>query len=148
MKKIFFIAVIMATAGFNACTKSDFSDAYADPSQISATSVDKQFAGFLSSNLDYVMYKYWNYFVVLRTTVQYYTQSVGWQNTSNQYVPGAASINDRWNNYYNFLAQYRELQNVYSKLSTEDQADKRIYMIAADIYFYDQTEKVVDLHGN
>lgn len=148
MKKIFFIAATLLVVAFTACKKSDFSDAYADPAKISSSTVDKQFAGFLSSNLDYVMYKYWNYFVVLRTTIQYYTQSVGWQNTSNQYVPGAASISDRWNNYYNFFAQYRELQNVYYKLSTEDQADRRIYMIAATIYFYDHTEKVIDLHGD
>lgn len=148
MKKIFFIAATLLAVSITACKKSDFEDAYADPSKISTTSVDKQFAGFVSSNLDYVMYKYWNYFVVLRTTIQYYTQSVGWQTISNQYVPGAASITDRWNNYYNFVAQYRELQNIYSKMTPEEQADRRIYMIAAAIYFYDHTEKVVDLHGD
>ena len=57
-------------------------------------------------------------------------------------------VNDRWNNFYNFLAQYREFENVYSRLSTDDQAAYRIYKIAAAIYFYDHTRKVVDLHGD
>ncbi len=148
MKKVLFILVIGLTAGFTACNKADFEDSYADPSKISVTSVEKQFAGFLVSNRGYVLPDYWNYFVVLRTTITRYTQAVGWVNSTSQYVPGAAGINDRWNAYYNFLAQYREFEKVYSKLSADDQKDKRIFMIAASIYLYDHTQKVVDLHGD
>ena len=148
MKKISFILTTVLAIGFAACTKSDFEDSYADPSKISTTSVEKQFAGFLSSNRDYVLPSYWNYFVVLRTTLTRYTQAVGWVNSNSQYVPGAAGINDRWGAYYNFLAQFREFEKVFSKLPADDQADKRIYMIAASIYLYDHTQKVVDLHGD
>lgn len=148
MKKVFFILTIILAAGFTACKKSDFSESYADPSKISTTTVEKQFAGFLVTNREYVLPSYWNYFVILRTTLTHYTQAVGWVNSISQYVPGAASITDRWNNYYNFLAQYREFENVFSKLSGEDQAARRIYVIAATIYLYDHTQKVVDLHGD
>jgi len=146
-KKILILAPVLAIV-FAACTKSDFKDSYADPSKISTTSVEKQFAGFLSANRDYVVPSYWNYFVVLRTTLTRYTQAVGWVNSNSQYVPGAAGINDRWGAYYNFLAQFREFENVYAKLSPEDQADRRIYVIAANVFLYDHTEKVVDLHGD
>ncbi|MEO6730257.1 MAG: SusD/RagB family nutrient-binding outer membrane lipoprotein [Ferruginibacter sp.] len=149
MKKILFVLSIVAlTVGFAACKKADFEESYADPSKISVTSVEKQFAGFLTSNRWYVLPDYWNYFVVLRTTVTHYTQAVGWVNSPNQYVPGYAGIDARWDNYYNFLAQYRELENVYSQLSADDQKDRRIYMIAATIYLYDHTQKIVDLHGD
>lgn len=147
IKPLLILAVTL-TVGFTACNKADFEESYTDPSKISVTSVEKQFAGFLVSNREYVMPDYWNYFVVLRTTLTRYTQAVGWVNSPNQYVPGAAGINARWENYYNFLAQFRELQNVYSKMSPEDQQDKRIFMIAATIYFYDHTQKMVDLHGD
>lgn len=147
-KKSFFYLAIVLTVGITACNKKDFEESYTDPSKISVTSVEKQFAGFLVSNREYVMPDYWNYFVVLRTTLTRYTQAVGWVNSPNQYVPGAAGITSRWENYYNFVAQYRELENVFSKLSAEDQKDKRIYMIAATIYFYDHTQKMVDLHGD
>jgi hypothetical protein len=158
MKKIFSIQIAaLALLGFNSCTKSDFSDTYADPSKVAVTTVDKQFSGFITSyiwgNSDkgqhgYVVPTYWDYFVVLRTTMLHYTQAVGWENGDNQYVPGAASITDRWNDYYYTLSQYRELETIYGKLSTAEQTELRFYMILATIFLYDQTQKIVDLHGN
>ena len=148
MKKIFLIAAVIIAAGATSCKKSDFADAYINRSKVSSTTVEKQYAGFLSSDLDYVMYKYWNYFVVLQNTALHYTQAVGWQNAPGQYIPGAASISDRWDNYYNFLSQYRNFVYVYSQLTPEQQKSKRIYLITATIHFYDQTQKVVDLHGD
>ena len=140
-----FAALLMV---FTACQKSDFESSYKDPSKIGATTVEKQFTGFLNSNKDWVLPAYTNYFVVLRITLNRYNQAVGWSNTSRQYVPGAGAVNDRWNNFYTFLAQYRELEKVNSQLSAEDQADRRIYMLAATMYFYDHTQRVVDLHGD
>jgi hypothetical protein len=157
MKKILFITVAVASIGFTACKKKDFADSYADPGKVQTSSVEKQFAGVVTSytwtNADkgqhgYVVPQYWNYFVVLRTTLLHYTQAVGWQNSDNQYVPGEASIGDHWKDYYYMLAQYREMQSIYSKMLTTDQIDNRIYMIAAAIFFYDQTQKMIDLHGD
>jgi SusD/RagB-like outer membrane lipoprotein len=145
-KIIFFLAVLLT--GFTACKKSDFEGSYTNPSRIATTNVEKQFTGMLVTNREYVIPSYWNYFVVLRTSVNHYIQAVGWENGANQYIPGAASITDRWNNYYNFLSQYRELEKVYNTLTPENQELNRIYMIAATVYFYDHTQKVVDLHGD
>lgn len=147
MKKIIIILAAL-TVGFTACKKKDFSDSYADPSKISVSTVEKQYAGFLQSNWSYVVPDYWNYFVVLRTTITHYTQAVGFVNATNQYVPGEAGIGSRWSNYYNFLAQYRELEKIYANLSDADKALYRVYMITAAVYFYDHTQKVVDLHGD
>ena len=147
MKKIFLVAIASLLI-LAACNKEDFEDSYANPSKIATSSVEKQFTGFMVSNREYVVPSYWNYFVVLRTTVNRYTQAVGWVNSTAQYVPGAGLISNRWDNYYNFLAQYRELEKVYGDLSASDQEDRRIFMIAATIYLYDHTQKVVDLHGD
>lgn len=148
MKKIFLIIVIGTLAALSSCTKQQFSDHYTNPSKVSSTTVEKQFAGFLSANIEYVMYKYWNYFVVLQNTMLPWTQTVGMVNSPGRYVPGAAAISARWSSYYGFLAQYKELIRIYNSVSPEEQADKKIYIIAATIYFYDHTEKVVDLHGD
>ncbi len=148
MKKIFSIIAIASVAVFFSCSKSDLADNYADPSKVSATTVDKQFAGFLAANQDFVMYKYWNYFVILQNTLLPWTQSVGIVNSPGRYVPGAAAIGDRWGNFYGFLAQYKELLRVYNALPAEQQQENRMYIIAASIYFYDHTQKVVDLHGD
>src|SRR6185312_2784549 len=59
-----------------------------------------------------------------------------------------AAIGDRWKNYYAFLAQYKDLLRVYNLLPESEQADKRIYIILATIYFYDHSQRVVDLHGD
>lgn len=148
MRKKLYIVVLAISFGMLSCAKSDFEENYADPSKISSTSVEKQFTGFLSSNLGYVMPSYWDYFVVMRTTLTRYTQAVGWENGANQYIPAAAGASDRWSSYYGFLAQFRELEKVYNATSTDDQALRKIYMIAAKIYLYDHTQKVVDLHGD
>ncbi len=147
MKKIYLLAAVLL-ASVASCSEEDFSESYADPSKIAVSSVEKQFAGFLQANREYVVPSYWNYFVVLRTTVNRYTQSVGWVNATAQYVPGAGLIGNRWDNYYSFLAQYRELEKIYNGLPAAEQNDKRIFMIAATIYLYDHTQKVVDLHGD
>lgn len=147
MKKILFI-ILAGTAGFVSCKKQDFADAYLDPSKVTQSTVEKQFSGFLTTNKDWVLPAYTNYFVSLRTTLTHYTQTVGWINAAAQYVPGEAGIAPRWNNYYSMLAQYREMEKILATLPADDQADKRIYKIAASIYLYDHTEKIIDLHGD
>jgi hypothetical protein len=131
-----------------ACKMTDFEDNYTDPSKVSETSVEKQFSGFILANREYVLPSYWNYFVVLRTSLNRYNQATGWENVENNYVPGSSGIESRWGTYYNFLAQYRELEKVYNKLSPDAQKDYRIFMIAATTYLYDHTQAVVDLHGD
>ncbi|HEY1201307.1 MAG TPA: SusD/RagB family nutrient-binding outer membrane lipoprotein, partial [Niastella sp.] len=157
MNKILLITVAVVSICFTACKKKDFEDSYADPGKVSTSTVEKQYSGMLvtrmwtntdKGNHGYVVPQYWNYFVILRTTLLHYTQAVGWENSDNQYIPGAASIGDNWKDYYYFLAQYRELQTIYSKMIASDQAAYRIYMIAAAIFVYDQTQKMIDLHGD
>jgi len=148
MKSKIYIAFIALVVLSVACQKSDFESSYADPSKISATTVEKQYTGFLNANKWYVLPDYWNYFVVLRTSLQHWNQAVGWVNADNQYIPPSAGLGDRWNNYYGFLAQYRELEKVNAQLGAADQKDRRIYMITALIYLYDHTQRVVDLHGD
>jgi tetratricopeptide (TPR) repeat protein len=148
MKKIILAMVVVGVSGIFSCTKKQFADDYIKPTTVATTTVEKQFAGFLSSDLDYVMYKYWNYFVILQNTALPWSQAVGVNNTQGRYVPGAAAISDRWSNYYNFLSQYKELLNVYNQASDDEKAAKRIYIIMATIHYYDRSEKVVDLHGD
>lgn len=148
MKKTVYTLAAAAVMILSSCQKSDFADAYKDPSKISKSTVEKQFAGFQNSTLQPVVPSYWNYFVVFRTTLQYYNQAVGWVNGSGQYVTGSAAISDRWNNFYTSVAQYRELEKIYSALSADDQKNYKIFMLAAKIYFYDHVQKTVDLHGD
>jgi hypothetical protein len=157
MKNILLVTVAATCIGFTACKKSDFADSYSDPSKVAEATVERQFAGVITSytwtNPDkgqhgYIVPQYWNYFVIMRSTVLRYTQATGWANDNNQYVPGAASVGDYWKDYFYMLAQYRVLQNLYAKQPAIDQELSRIYMIAAAIFFYDQTQKMIDLYGD
>lgn len=145
-KRIFIYALLIS--GLASCTVEDFEENYTDPSKLSETTVGKQFSGMIYTNRQSVLPSYWDYFVIKRITSNRYAQAVGWVNVENQYVPGSAAVNDRWNNYYNFMAQFRELQKVYDGLTDLQKEDNRVYMIAATTYFYDHTQQVVDLHGD
>ena len=148
MKKIsllFFTGLLLANVS---CKESEFTEAYPNPAKIAQTTVEKQFTGVLFANKDYVLPNYRYYFVTLRTSINHYTQATGWVNSSGQYVPGSSGAEDVWYNYYNMLAQYRELQKIYATLSADQQADRKVFMLTAAVYVYDYTEKMVDLFGS
>lgn len=148
MKKKILLLIISLVVVSVACSKEQFDEAYRDPSRIGATSVERQFTGFLQANVHYVVPHYWDFFVVRRTSTNRWTHATGWVNAERQYRPGSAAIQDRWNNFYGFLAQFREFEKVFNNLPDAEKTLKRIYWIAATIYFYDHTQRVVDLHGD
>jgi len=142
------ILALFLAGSFAGCQLSEFEDNYADPSKLSTSSVERQFTGFMMANRGYVLPDYTDYFVNLRITLNRFNQATGWVNGENQYVPGSAAVGGRWNNYYSFLAQFREMEKIYNGLDAESQADFRIFMITGTAYFYDHTQKIVDLHGD
>ncbi len=146
MKKILLVTVFITSILFS-CTEQDFEDAYANPGTLSTTSIDRQFTGFLFQNREYVLKAYWNYFVVLRTSLNRYTQIIGWPNEPNQYVPPSSGSDAVWNNYYGTLFQYRELEKIYNNAPESEQANKKIFMLAAKVYMYDYTQRITDLYG-
>ncbi|WP_310587786.1 SusD/RagB family nutrient-binding outer membrane lipoprotein [Dyadobacter sp. CY312] len=147
MKNIssFIVAGFMLVAV--SCKESEFTERYPDPSKIAETTIEKEYTGMMYTNREYILPGYGNYFVTLRTSLNRYNQAVGWPNASGQYIPGSAGAQELWFNYYNTLAQYRELEKVYVAKSAEEQADKKIFMLTARIYLYDYTQRIVDLHG-
>ncbi|XOV94497.1 MAG: SusD/RagB family nutrient-binding outer membrane lipoprotein [Bacteroidota bacterium] len=146
MKKILLITIFTSILAFS-CSESDFEDAYADPGKISSTSIDRQFTGFLLQNKDYVLKAYWNYFVVLRTSLHRYMQIIGWPNEPNQYVPPSSGSDAVWSNYYSTLFQFRELEKLYDNAPESEKANKEIFMLAAKVYMYDYTQRMTDLYG-
>lgn len=134
--------------GAMSCQESQFSEFYTDPSKVAESTVEKQFTGFLVSTKDYVLPGYTNYFVALRTSINHYNQVTGWINDgSAQFVPGSSGTEAVWYNYYNMLAQYRELEKVYASKTTTEQADRKFFMTVARVFLYDQTERMIDLFG-
>ncbi|WP_456312352.1 SusD/RagB family nutrient-binding outer membrane lipoprotein [Pseudomonas shirazensis] len=147
MKKLLYITFAAVALFLGSCSDEDFANAYRNPATVEKTNAPKQFAGFLKINFEDVIPSYWNYYTVIRTTSLSYTQAHGFLNSTGRYVPGAAVI-DRWNRYYKFVAQYRELERVMASLSPAEQTENRMYTIASTIYLYDHTSKMVDNFGD
>jgi tetratricopeptide (TPR) repeat protein len=147
MRKLLYISLTTAAVFLSSCSKDDFAEAYANPSTVETTTVPKQFAGFLKSNYEDVIPSYWNYYTVLQSTSLTYTQGHGFINSSGRYIPGAATVY-RWNRFYKFVAQYRELEKVMASLPAATQTENRIYAITSTIYLYDHTQKMIDNFGD
>ncbi|WP_316633337.1 SusD/RagB family nutrient-binding outer membrane lipoprotein [uncultured Flavobacterium sp.] len=147
MRKLLYISFATAAIFLGSCSESDFAEAYRDPETIVTTTVPKQFAGFMKINFEDVIPSYWNYFTVIGSTSLSYTQAHGFVNSTGRYVVGEAG-KDRWNRYYKFITQYRELEKVMASLSPADQTANRIYMITSTIYLYDHTSKMIDNFGD
>ncbi len=141
----------IATVGLllSGCDKDKLAELYPNPQKTSVATVDNFFTGVLKSANQVVMPWYWRFFVVEQPTMGHYTQVMGWFNGKDQYIPPAAAMDWRWGQYYNgVMTQYREMQRLYDKLNETDKSDYRIFMLAATIFFYDQTEQVVDIYGD
>ncbi|WP_304487022.1 SusD/RagB family nutrient-binding outer membrane lipoprotein [Dyadobacter aurulentus] len=147
MKQIssFILAGLMLVAV--SCKETEFTERYPDPAKIAETSVEKQYTGIMYRNREWVLPGYGNYFVTLRTSINRYTQAVGWPFESGNYVPGSAGAQDLWFNYYHTLSQFREMERVYATRPAAEQTDKRIFLVTAKIYLYDYTQRLVDIFG-
>ncbi len=148
MKSLKYFTIILLAISMWSCQEEQFSENYPDPSKIANTTIERQYTGMLVAGIDYIVPAYWNYFVVLRITLNPWTQSIGWINTPNQYLPGSAASDAVWSNYYNILAQYREFQKVWNASSPEQQNERKIFQLTADAYLYYETMRMVDLFGS
>lgn len=147
MKKLLYISLASIAISLSSCSKDDFAEAYRDPSTVTSTTVPKQYAGFMKVNFEDVIPAYWNYFTVIRTTTLNYTQGHGIVNSSGRYVP-AGAVTNRWDRFYRFITQYRELEKVMGSLTPAEQAEYRIFAITSTIYLYDHTAKMIDNFGD
>ncbi len=150
MKKYIIMGLCAASTSItiSSCKKESFGEFYRNPAKVTETTVEKQFAGMIYGYRQLTVPDYRNYFVTVMPTVARYIQIDGWANEANQLTPGAAAIEDRWARYYEGLAQFRELETVYNNADDVVKADTRIFHLAAKIFFYDQTQQIVDLHGS
>lgn len=149
-KSIYILLVAFASLAviFNSCKKADLETLYPDPSKSSTATVENFLTGVLSSANQVVLPWYWRFFVVEQPTLGHYTHTMGWINAKDQFIPPAAAMDWRWNGYYGTVSQFRVMESLYNKLEPANQAEYKIFMLAAKIFFYDQTQQTVDLFGD
>jgi hypothetical protein len=149
-KSIYIIALALASASllFNGCKNDDLDTLYPDPSKSTTASVENFLTGVLMSANEVVLPWYWRFFVVEQPTLGHYTHTMGWVNSKDQFIPPAAAMDWRWNQYYGTVTQFRVMEDLYNKLEPSAQEEYKIFMMAAKIFFYDQTQQTVDLFGD
>jgi hypothetical protein len=149
-KRIYIVLVAFASLAivFNSCKTADLETLYPNPGQSSTASVENFLTGVLISANEVVLPWYYRFFVVEQPTMGHYTHTMGWINSKDQFIPPAQAMDWRWNVYYGTVTQYRVMENLYSKLEPANQAEYKIFMLAAKIFFYDQTQQTVDLFGD
>ncbi|MFV0270003.1 MAG: SusD/RagB family nutrient-binding outer membrane lipoprotein [Draconibacterium sp.] len=141
-----FAACIVA---LNSCSDSELERLYPDPSKSSTATIENFFTGILQSSNEVVMPWYWRFFVTEQPTMGHYTQVMGWLNAKDQYIPSAQAMEWRWDQFYNGpMTQFRELERLYNAADETEQQNKKIFMLAAKIFFYDQSAQIVDLYDD
>jgi hypothetical protein len=87
------------------------------------------------------MYTWDNYFGKL-------AQTIGFSNNSGSvYYINDGYANDRWNNFYDILRNFRVLENTYNNEEAADQAQDKIFMDITEIFVIDHLTQLCDIWG-
>lgn len=142
----------MIVAGLMSC-QDTLEDQYLNPEKTTEASIGKFFTRMIDNRR--VRPDYWNIrtFLVMHPGV--YTNTCSYINTNKRYQQQLSYLDDLWKDYYTpngsgvggVVPHMREIEKEYATLSPADQANAEVYLHAARILYYDQTEQMVDLWG-
>lgn len=150
MKKIFSILLGLAMAySFSACSDDEYTKKYANPGETSTASCEKLMTGVFYSGAQYTFNGYWRMFTWENAVMGKYAQTIGFTNSPGSIWDVADSYaNNRWENFYNVLTQFRVLQDNYNKLSDDDKSTFRVFYCLAEIFVYDHLSQLIDVFGD
>lgn len=148
------IALFLLTAAI-LCTscQDELADRYGNPDKTTTPTIDKFFTAMLNNNR--VRPMYWEMSTFVNWHIGIYTQSVGFLNSPSIYQQNDSYVQDRWNDFYRpspngagVVAHYREIERAYAALSENDKQNSLIFLMLAQVVFYDQATQMVDLWGD
>ncbi len=148
MKKIYaFMLGLAALVSFSACTEDDYASKYLDPSKTTTVTCEKLMTGaFIAGNQNtfnsyWRMYTWDNYFGKL-------AQTIGFSNNSGTvYYINDGYANDRWNNFYDILRQYRVMEKVWNEEEDDAKAQDRVFLALTEVFIYDHLSQLCDIWG-
>lgn len=148
MKNIIYIIILTIFSGLSGCQDSEFSEFYPDPSKTTEITCPKLMTGVFYSSLQYTKPSYYRYYTMDIMTLSRYTQTIGVQNGDGMYQPNNNYAFERWKSFYKSLAQFRLLEDTYSKLDADKKADYEIFVMSSKIFLYGQMQEIIDLWGD
>lgn len=150
MKKIYalLLGVVVVSLSVVSCSNKDFDEKFYDPSKTTTVTCDKLMSGVF--HVGSVTYKGFGYMTYWRlytweAVIAQFTQQKGFTNESGGvYYLQDSWCNDRWNNFYETLVQFRKMQDVAGQ---ENNADNQIFLDLAEVFILDQLDQVVTAFG-
>ena len=149
MKRIYTIAlgIVLLLSVAVSCSKQQFADNYYDPSKTTTVSCEKLFTGVMFAGRQYMYVSYWR-LITWDRFLGRFAQTTGYNNSGGIYEVSPGYAADRWNNFYQALAQFRLLESTYE--AEEDEALKaqnKVYVTLAEVFILDQLTQLVDVFG-
>ncbi len=150
MKKIFLLFIGFAlVAGFNACSDDAYTSKYNDPSETSQASVEKLMTGVFYAGRDYTFNSYWRMYTWDNGIMGIYSQTIGFLNApGGLYTANDSYANNRWENFYDVLAQFRVIQNEFNAMQPAQQVNYKVFVNLAEIFVYDHLSQLIDAFGD
>lgn len=148
MKKIYALMLgLAALVSFSACSEDDYASKYLDPSKTTTVTCEKLMTGaFMAGNQNtfnsyWRMYTWDNYFGKL-------AQTIGFSNNSGTvYYINDGYANDRWNNFYDILRQYRVMEKIWNEEEGDAKVQDRIFLALTEVFIYDHLSQLCDIWG-
>lgn len=150
MKKIFSLIIGLAAAfSMNSCSDEDYTSKYDNPEQTSTATCDRLMTGIFYAGKDYTYNSYWRMYTWDNGILGKYAQTIGFTNSpGGMYTAQDSYANDRWEGFYEVLAQFRALQNVYEQENDTKKQEDRIFVDLSEIFVYDHLSQIIDVFGD
>lgn len=131
-----------------ACSDSDYTDRYIDPSKTTKVSCEKLMTGVFYAGHDYSYCTYYRLWTFDNGLISRFAQTTGFTNSDGRYLASDGYINDRWVNFYKIVAQYRILEKTYDELTDTEKVDYEPTILLSKIFMYDQMQQLIDMWGD
>ena len=150
MKKIFSLLLgCIMVCNFSACSDDDYTDKYADPGKTSTASCSKLMTGVFYKGARWSYNGYWRQFTWENVVGGKFAQTFGFTNIDgSRYSINDSYANNRWEDFYDVLTQFRELQANYEALGNVEKELNKVFYYAAEVFVYDQLAQVIDAFGD
>lgn len=150
MKKIYTLFVGVASLFLmGACSDDDYTSKYDNPAQTTKASCDKLMTGLFYAGKQYTYNTYWRMYTWDNGVIGKYAQTIGFTNAPGAlYSAQDSYANNRWENFYQVLAQFRALQNVYENEDEKSKTGDKIFVDLSEIFLYDHLTQLIDLFGD
>lgn len=151
MKKNIFSSIAVAGLALltlGACSDSDYTAKYQDPSTTRTASVPQVFSAVLQKGNTWMNPMYYRYYCQM-TTSGIFSGVLGSSNGKGRFQgAGEPRYNDRWKNFYDMLTQYRLLEKTYNNLAEIEKPNAKVMLLLSRAVIDGQLHEMLSLFGS